>query len=260
MQCVEFERRMQELLDLRLPPEQDAVLLAHAAACAACSHRLELQSWLLEQLQRDLHTDPPLTATFAQNAVLRLTGRRPDRPNVATALQLATAGAASCALITLAAWPVLFRADAFPRPAAAIVAADVPAPDARPMSAAWLASPPAEFSNADRWEPRNAPPSRGGTGFHERPSPTLPAVSPPWLGLQILQLTRTHWYPRANGVPPGGVEIGSPAGLPEQSAWVARVSSGLRPLTDSVTSALGVLRRVLPGTAESATAGSTPQA
>ena len=50
MKCEQFERRMHQLLDRRLPPEADASLRAHAVVCPSCHEMLEVQGLLLGQV------------------------------------------------------------------------------------------------------------------------------------------------------------------------------------------------------------------
>jgi hypothetical protein len=51
MQCVEFETRLNDLLDERLLPAGDAALVEHARDCAVCSELLAAHDVLLEGVQ-----------------------------------------------------------------------------------------------------------------------------------------------------------------------------------------------------------------
>jgi len=48
MRCVEFEMRLNELLDERLPPESDPVLESHAVDCPQCGDLLSAHEALLD--------------------------------------------------------------------------------------------------------------------------------------------------------------------------------------------------------------------
>ncbi|HEX4000706.1 MAG TPA: zf-HC2 domain-containing protein [Pirellulales bacterium] len=51
MNCDVFERRLDEVLDDRLPPESDAALIAHAEHCPSCARSLADHQGLLEAMQ-----------------------------------------------------------------------------------------------------------------------------------------------------------------------------------------------------------------
>jgi len=63
MRCREFEDRMNDLLDQRLPPERDALLLRHAGECHSCHQLLAGQATLLAGVE--LLEMPPLSTNFA---------------------------------------------------------------------------------------------------------------------------------------------------------------------------------------------------
>jgi hypothetical protein len=50
MRCVEFENRLQEMLDQRLCPEDDAQLQAHAVICRKCAETLKYEQALFSGL------------------------------------------------------------------------------------------------------------------------------------------------------------------------------------------------------------------
>ena len=62
MRCREFEDRMNDVLDQRLPPERDALLLRHAGECHSCHQLLAGQATLLAGVE--LLETPPLSANF----------------------------------------------------------------------------------------------------------------------------------------------------------------------------------------------------
>jgi hypothetical protein len=63
MRCREFEGRMNDVLDQRLSPERDALLLRHAGECHACHQLLAGQAALLAGVE--LLETPPLSTDFA---------------------------------------------------------------------------------------------------------------------------------------------------------------------------------------------------
>jgi hypothetical protein len=69
MRCERFERRLQQLLDRRLRPEEDEDLLLHAAVCTTCQLWLAAQKSLYESLRWS--RPPQLGRTFAQRVLAR---------------------------------------------------------------------------------------------------------------------------------------------------------------------------------------------
>ncbi len=69
MQCEKFEARLQDLLDQRERPEFDAHLLEHAENCENCRETLMLQEQLFAGL--DLWETPRTSAGFATSVVAR---------------------------------------------------------------------------------------------------------------------------------------------------------------------------------------------
>jgi len=63
MRCREFEDRMNDLLDQRLPPERDSLLLRHAGECHSCHQLLAGQATLLAGVE--LLEIPPVSTNFA---------------------------------------------------------------------------------------------------------------------------------------------------------------------------------------------------
>jgi len=63
MRCREFEDRMNDLLDQRLPPERDSLLLRHAGECHSCHQLLAGQATLFAGVE--LLEIPPVSTNFA---------------------------------------------------------------------------------------------------------------------------------------------------------------------------------------------------
>lgn len=69
MRCREFEDRMNDVLDQRLAPERDEVLLRHAGECTSCRRILDGQAVLFAGLNR---LDTPFPANgFAADVLVR---------------------------------------------------------------------------------------------------------------------------------------------------------------------------------------------
>jgi hypothetical protein len=68
MHCEQFEERLHQLLDRRLPPEADDALLAHAHLCSGCRELLEAQQTLFQSLES---FEPPPTAPDFSRRVVR---------------------------------------------------------------------------------------------------------------------------------------------------------------------------------------------
>ena len=77
MNCDEFENRIQQLLDRRLPLADDKPIARHAVACRRC-HRT-LQAYQDLSLGLDAWDPPTLDAGFAQR-VVAIVGAVPALP------------------------------------------------------------------------------------------------------------------------------------------------------------------------------------
>jgi len=205
--CREFERRWQELLDERQRPEADAELVGHTLSCPACREVLQTQQLLTTTLAQKAIEPPPELADRVVEQWLR------ERTRSAS---LASRRAGS-------AW----------------------APRWRP----WMSSAVAVllvvgvtllvFRTADSIRPELDRPAHPGMASAV-PSSDAPAGQP-------------H--------PPGTVDPHTVAHLAAYRQWLTSVSThldrmprapvdeltgSLRPVADSVTSALSALRRTLP--------------
>ena len=70
MRCREFNTRLQQVLDARQEPSDDALLQKHARDCAACRELLELQAVLLDALHLHPTADVRDPANFADRVLL----------------------------------------------------------------------------------------------------------------------------------------------------------------------------------------------
>ncbi len=133
MQCVEFESRLNHLLDERLLPAVDNSLVEHAQSCADCSELLAAHELLLEGVQAlpAAHLGDAERQAFAQrvvavvgsspvepfqNAEVELAGWRPAKLERHTASPMAIGGLvlATAAALLMAVLP-WFREE--PQPA-----------------------------------------------------------------------------------------------------------------------------------------------
>ena len=97
MQCVEFEKHLQQLLDERIAPETDEQLAAHAESCPACRAVLEIQKRIMEVMSEPVAVRP---ADELSHAVLdRFTAHRKRARRRLATLALATAAALLIAVL-----------------------------------------------------------------------------------------------------------------------------------------------------------------
>ena len=123
MRCHEFEDRMNDVLDQRLAPERDGLLVRHAGECPSCRRLLEGQAALFSGL--DLWETPALSHQFAA-AVLVGSGQIPlgttadvaHRPK-ANWLRVIAGLAALAAVVLVAVWIGLSKQQDAARPVAA---------------------------------------------------------------------------------------------------------------------------------------------
>jgi hypothetical protein len=120
MQCREFEDRLNLLLDERQPPEADARLADHAAACEPCGQLLAGQRLLLAGLRK--WRAPGVAADFSHSVVARsqspaieavvLDAPAPRRRAAwLLAAGLLAAAAAALLAVSIAAWNSFGRGD-----------------------------------------------------------------------------------------------------------------------------------------------------
>ena len=100
MRCREFNTRLQQALDARQEPSDDALLQKHALDCAACRELLELQAALLDALTLHPSVDVRDPTSFAERVLLAV-----EPPGVVPASakrsQRRLIGAACCAAVLL---------------------------------------------------------------------------------------------------------------------------------------------------------------
>jgi hypothetical protein len=277
MRCEAFEARLDDVLDRRLPPEEDAELAAHAAACDDCRHLLAAHARLLECVAQRVRPQP--SPGFVEGVVsLARPGRWRAAPANAAVAVAAVAAILVVGLLPVASW-WMARRGASP----AVADGDgAGGPRRRPMATALAGKGPShsrEHVAADS----------AATDDH-RPPPVGETVveGPTGQPRESLASIPYEHVPGPAAAPPAGVEplpadgrwrvpLASPAGEsasgPSPGAWslrelmaavsaggmrddepsavermfLERVAAELEPLTDSVTGAMGVLLESLPG-------------
>lgn len=101
MRCDEFETRLNEVLDLRLPPESDAELAAHARECASCRTMLEGARCLLQHVASARSPEaPPDLAERTMEAL----HDKPARRGLLIVASVGLAVAASLLIVILPQW------------------------------------------------------------------------------------------------------------------------------------------------------------
>jgi len=218
MSCDKFDERLQQLLDQRLEPADDRELQHHAQQCADCRSLLEAQRRLFSAFECDPYGRTGLTDNFAEKVVTAFVA---EQPPVRSWGQKAWAGAlvAVAALLLLALLPGL-----------------------RPITNHRVSPAPSTnnvVENAAPIVPTVAVPKYVS---HE----TSPASEP--LGTNAV----------ASLPPPGQGTNDWIDNLRESISEVSlenlepmdQIADGFRPVATSLQSAVGVLRRTLPGGGE----------
>ena len=233
MQCEEFEFRLNDLLDERLPIERDAVLRAHAAACGGCRRLAEGYGALFHGLAE--LPPPDCDAALAWRVVARCHTLRKRRRAVRYAYGLAAAAAAvlvvGFALRNPQEPPLVdLRAEQTPPVAQHVVQTDPPLAE----SAVQENTPPAEVA---------APPDAAALAAADAadPNAVLARETRQTLAGAFLLLPGLRASNSADGATaPGAATVAA-------EGPYAEVADDLKPLTDSTAGALGFLMNVLPG-------------
>jgi hypothetical protein len=210
MKCDEFENRIQQLLDHRLPLADDKPIARHAVACRRC-HRT-LQAYQDLSLGLDAWDPPALDAGFAQR-VVAIAGAAPALPAARRSPQVRWAWAAVAAALLLALWPTL---------------------------RGWLT--PVSPSPA---EPERVPVAKNPQQQQPSPEPASLAVALPQLSSFPADLLSVAPKMVAEPFSPAWQEWATNlARRPLQP--MDGLADGLRPITTTLTVAIDVLRNTIP--------------
>lgn len=225
MRCDQFDQRLQNLLDRRSRPEWDASLRAHAVKCDDCASKLDLQRRLFATLRSDTQRFarrsvpfPPSHAHSASLCTSALSEHQNSRPTQVAHPYLRWSVAAACLLlISLSA---LALRSPLPRAAREFANAEPPAQElVSPQGnvvANRLALAPAVL------DPTTLRPVAG--------EPPLVVLGPIWTSVEY------HFV----------------ATVDERRTSLESIAGGLRPVTDSLTTAMEVLRRTFFSAADPA--------
>lgn len=231
MRCVDFERRWQELLDRRQPPQADDRLARHAAECDTC------QRWLADQEAVFGDWSEPLSASVAESlagdfaarvvcAVDADARRRRTERRVVAGLAIA----AGLLFALLGTWS---RNDVERRNS---VIASAPS-EANSQTESLVRTVPATVAEAATASFAAAPPS-ASTPAPETLPETLPGTWPETLLADAsLEMSIDGWqrsWERLRDLPPE----------PWQS--IEELADSFRPVANSLQAALSALRSTVP--------------
>lgn len=225
MRCVEFENRLNDVLDERGRPDLDMLLASHAHHCERC--QLLLARYELACEAAGNLTCPKMSAGFSERVVNEFL--RQPRPRQATRLRWAAPLFAVAAVLLIAVLPMLRGKRPMRLPLNnGAVAIGNPGAAANNRTVTQVA--PKAVS------PKTASAVASGQSFDPAAEhyADLAKETGSSLAAAVLYLP---------GV--GGSLAGSEATF-EQPSWMGQVSDGLRPVTTSVSDALHVLLRVIP--------------
>jgi hypothetical protein len=236
MKCIDFEDRLNEVLDLRLSPADDAVLQAHADVCADCRELLSAQANLfvgLAQLRRANRAPD-----FSRRVIADL---RPEVVNVDLSVisdtshsrrgwfTLLTSAAAIVLAVSVGVWvagrnsgsrETVTRTPSRPKAGTGLAVAKPGTPLVKPAEVPQVSPPPAPLIVV---------------------VPALPPRSPALPGMdQAMASLASHW-PQAGQWPP--VET-------LNVEQVEHYAPGIRPIRESFGVALDALLKTLPGKKE----------
>lgn len=240
MKCDEFQARLHDLLDQRLAPEDDASLQAHANVCDHCDRVLQTQERLFYGLAQ--FSAPTPSGEFAERLAASVVAAPRSRRSLARPLMILALGLAAAVAIVF-----LPRFSTTPTN----VAKQSPR---TPLEA------PANISNAtastNGSTADNGAASPDGTsreivtGRNEASQPPSDSALAASASNDVYRLWITEMATRMQSL---SVDSTNP---------VEELASGFRPVANSISGAIGALRRTLPGMRphESDSAGEPPQA
>jgi hypothetical protein len=227
MNCVLFETRLDELLDERLPPGNDAELNEHAEACMHCARLLADHQALLEAIE-----------VLVRPAAL---GDLAARDLAGSAVAGKALAARILAEVTVA--PVS-SSGASPR-ATTSPTAESQRPGGPVQAAAWIAATIAAslLVGLGLMEWRGVGRS-GPVAVSKTPDP-----APRNTAMQVPAAAGNADFPHPSFTTRSMADVQSLAGLisPQQRTLMEQMTDGLKPVTHSMSAALNALRRTFPG-------------
>jgi len=235
MQCEEFESRLNDLLDERLPIDRDAALRAHAAACGDCRRAAAGYGALFQGLAG--LPAPECDAALAWRVVAQCHALRKRRRAVRYAFAGLAAAAAAIVVVGYALrdprGPQLVDSQPSSQGAAHVEIAqeDVSPPEAIPPNA------PLERPSPDRTAQASTDAADPNAVLARETRQTLAGA---FLLLPGLKPTKPEGAISPEEDAAADVEVAAAGSYGE-------VGDELKPLTDSTAGALGFLMNVLPG-------------
>jgi len=231
VRCEDFENRLNDAIDERRPPEEDAELLAHAAACSGCERLLRDYESVLKCLVPLRATEP--SAGFTLRVISAYEPVMAAAPRTAPARGRAAAFLALAAALLLSALPAWYWWRGAP-------SATQPASDSATVGDAVAA--------ADNFMAESAPPEQLAES-DRAPRPAL--VDQVSEAYEPYLVATTETLATALGAnPPEGEETiaATEASTTAPIVWDGEFAAEIRPVAVSATRSVAALLRVLPGT------------
>ena len=219
MRCREFEDRMNDVLDQRLPPERDALLLRHAGECRSCHQLLAGQATLLAGVE--LLETPPLSTNFVTAVLVQsretpvAREMNPQRSGKKKWLRILAGLVSLAAVVLVAVWIGMSRQEDPARPTA-VKPASPPAPKTIELAK------------------DSTPPTPSAPSIAKAVAP--PRVAPPVAAKEEYQEYRDAINSFTAQLPSAVEKIDE----------VQQSTPAIRPLRASFSMAIGTLQRTIP--------------
>ncbi len=233
MRCREFEDRMNDVLDQRLAPERDVLLLRHAGECRTCHQLLAGQAALLAGVE--LLEMPPLSTHFA-TAVLVQSREIPEATEMNPRLSekkkwlgILAGFVSLAAVVLIAVWIGMSRQEDSARPTAVKPASPVATPKTVEIA-------------------KNLVPTK-----QSNPTAIAKAVSPPRIAPPVAAKEEYQEYRDALN----SLTAQLPSAV-EKIDEVQQSTPAIRPLRASFSMAIGTLQRTIPSRTRRDTRPSKP--
>lgn len=215
MRCKEFDVRLQQLLDRRMVPESDALVVTHGKECTRCRRLLRAQRTLFRELQRGMM--PSCEDDFDARVLARLRCDQKARGSRRYAWSAAAAAVLALAVVFQSMTSIdLVKKDTNASKNTSAVAtsqtAEVMMPRGDDLSAVQQTVTPSAVARYSRLR---------------APNTEFPRMM-------------SQWQAQLRTV--GSLWIGHEDDAVGERDWMGAFAGGLKPLADSMSSALHVLR------------------
>ncbi|MCA9219435.1 MAG: zf-HC2 domain-containing protein [Planctomycetales bacterium] len=225
MKCDEFQARLHDLLDQRLAPEDDDALRSHANNCDHCDHVLQAQERLFYGLAQ--FPAPTPSGEFAERLAASVVTTPRSRRSLARPLMILALGLAAAVAIAF-----LPRFSNTPTNVAKLP--PTASPDA-PVNAANELASSTNHSAANDASMESETARVFGNGQNEASQPPSDTALAASASNEVYRLWISEMATRMQTL---SVDSTSP---------VEELASGFRPVANSISGAIGALRRTLPG-------------